>query len=577
MTLSREALTNWEFSLGFILDSTYNGVIAVDKNGYIVLINEAAKNLLQLKNSPIGLFIEEVIRDSLLPSVLRTGNAEVGHKIIINEHVCLANVSPILKNEEVVGAVTVFEDVTLLRRAIDDMYSSKELKGILRAVLDNSNEGIFITDETGSIIMCNDTLCNFFSIKKENVLGRNYHKIFPGFSISEVLKGGEYKLELRNIGGSDVIVANMPLLSSNKIVGAMGKILFKHVQEVNHLLNKLCMVKSKVSYYKEQLDNLIKSKYDVNNIVGKSQVLSQLRETIKKVAQGNSNVLFRGNSGTGKELLARALHFESPRMHGPFIKVNCASLPELLLERDLFGYEGKDGSSKVKEVQIGKIELANQGTLFLNEIGELSLNHQVKLLKFLHEQSLRRIGGSTDIPLDVRIVASTNKNLEDLVRANLFREDLYYSLSVLSFSVPPLRDRREDLEPIVNHLIQKYSVEFGKKVLGVSSEAYSLLVKHHWPGNVRELESVMERVFSVIDDQVIQPYHLPAYLKKANPVHLRINERNSLKSIMEDTERNVLIETLNNTGGNKVKAARLLGISRAGLYQKLEKYNLQDE
>lgn len=577
MTLFRKAITNWEYSLGFILDSTYNGVIAVDKNGYIVLLNESAKNLLNLKDDPTGVSIQEIMPDSLLPAVLRTGNAEIGHKILINDRVCLANVTPILKGEEVLGAVAVFEDVTLLRRVMDDVYSSTELKGMLNAVLENSNEGIVVTDKLGTVIACNDTLCNFFQTKKEKAIGRNYENVFPDFSLKEVLSGGEYKFEFKNIRGNDVIITNLPMSNGKKIFGAIGKVLVKQVQELNHLINKLNTLKSKVVYYKDELDRVVQSRYNVNNIVGKSQVITQLRETIKKVAQSNSNILFRGNTGTGKELFARALHFESSRKHGPFIKVNCASMPEQMLEQDIFGVEVRDGQSGSNGRRMGKLELADNGTLFLNEIGELSLNLQTKLLKFIQQHKTCRIGGNQEITLDVRIVASTNKNLEDLVRQNLFREDLYYSLNVLSFYIPPLRDRREDLEPLITHLIEKYNLEFGKNVLGISSETYNILIKYNWTGNVRELESVLERAFGVIEDQIIQPYHLPAYLKKSNPVQHRINERNSLKSILEDTERNVLIETLNNTGGNKVKAAKLLGISRAGLYQKLEKHNILEE
>lgn len=577
MSLSRKAVTNWEYSLGFILDSTYNGVIAVDKSGYIVLVNESAKNLLDLREDPTGLFIQEIMPDSMLPSVLRTGNAEIGHKILINDRVCLANITPILKADEVVGAVAVFEDVTLLRQVMDDMYSSTELKGMLNAVLDNSNEGIVVTDKLGTIIMCNDTLCNLFQTKKEKVLGRCYEKVFPDFSLKEILAGGEYKFELKNLRGHDVIITNLPMCNGKKIFGAIGRVLVKQVQELNYLVNKINTLKSKVIYYREELERVVQTRYNVNHIVGKSQVISQLRETLKKVAQSNSNILFRGNTGTGKELFARALHLESSRRHGPFIKVNCASMPEPLLEQDIFGIMVKDTQAGSNAGRMGKLELANEGTLFLNEIGDLTLNLQAKLLKFIQEQKMCRIGGNNEITLDVRIVASTHKNLEDLVRENLFREDLYYSLNVLSFYIPPLRDRREDIEPLVTHLIEKYNLEFGKNVLGISSETYNILVKHNWTGNVRELESVLERAFGVIEDQIIQPYHLPSYLKKFNPVQQRINERNSLKSIMEDTERNVLIETLTNTGGNKVKAAKLLGISRAGLYQKLEKYNLVEE
>jgi transcriptional regulator with PAS, ATPase and Fis domain len=221
--------------------------------------------------------------------------------------------------------------------------------------------------------------------------------------------------------------------------------------------------------------------------------------------------------------------------------------------------------------------LADGGTILLDEIGEMSIKLQERLLEVLQKKEIHRIGDHQVKTVDIRIVATTKRNLEDLTRQKLFREDLYYRLNVLSFYIPPLRDRREDIEPLINFFIDKFNNEFGKKVIGISSEAYNILIKHTWPGNVRELETVMERVFSVVEDQIIQPHHLPIYLKKISHTKFKINDIASLKTIIEDTERNALIQALQRTGGNKVKAAKLLGISRAGLYQKLEKYNLLDD
>lgn len=578
MTLSQKALSNWEYSLGFILDSTYNGIIAVDKNGYVVVFNESAQNLMDLKDDVVGKYIQEIMPESRLPLILRTGAAELGQRIMLNNRVCLANFTPIIKDKEIVGAVAVIEDLSLLQKIVEELSSVKEMKEVLQAVLDNTNEGIVIIDRTGNIETCNEAFCNYLRVKKERITGKDISNVLPELSLKNVLMTGEHQLaELRQIKGNDVIVSNLPIFHGKEINGAIGKIMFKHVYEMDSLVNKVNSLKNKLAYYKDQLEKVSGAKYKVDNIVGKSQVIAQIKETIKKVASSSSTVLLRGEVGTGKKLFAHAMHLESARKHGPFVMVNCAAVPENLLESELFGFvEGALAVTK-KGGQIGKFELADQGTIFLDEIGDMSLELQAKLLRVLQEKEVQRLGDDKAIPVDVRVVAATNRNLEDLIKENGFREDLYYRLNVLSFYIPPLRDRREDIEPLINFMLERYNNEFGKKVIGMSSEVYNIFIKHAWPGNVREMENVLERVFIVIEDQIIQPHHLPVYLKKITQTQIKISDRISLKMILEDTERNALIQALQRTGGNKVKAARMLGISRAGLYQKLEKYKLLDE
>ncbi len=578
MTLSRKALSNWEYSLGFILDSTYNGIVAVDKNGYVVFINESAMKLLNIKDDVVGKYIQEIIPESKLPAILRTGVAELGQKILLNNRICLSNLTPIIKDGEVVGAVAVYEDITLLQKIVEELSSVKETREILQTLLDNTSEGIVIINNNGQVEMCNEAFCSYLRIKKEKITGRDISDVLPELSLKNILRTGKHELaELRHIKGNDVFISNLPIYKDKEINGAIGKLMFKQVYEMDSLVNKVSSLKSKLAYYKEQLEKVSGAKYKIENIIGKSQVISQLKETIKKVAPSSSTVLLRGEVGTGKELFAHALHLESPRKLGPFVKVNCAAVPENFLEPEFFGFvEGAFPGAK-KGGQIGKFELADQGTIFIDEIGDMPLTMQAKLLGVLQEKEIQRIGEHKTRPVDIRIVAATNQNLEELIKKDLFREDLYYRLNVLSFSIPPLRDRREDIEPLINFMIEKCNNEFGKKVIGISSEVYNIFIKHTWPGNVREMENVIERVFNVIEDQIIQAHHLPVYLKKISQPHIKINDRICLKTLLEDTERNALIQALQRTGGNKVKAARMLGISRAGLYQKLEKYNLLEE
>ena len=580
MILSRRAVNNlnWEYSLSSILDSAYNGIIAVDKDGYIVIFNKPAREIFRLLKDVGGMHIQEIMPESCLPVVLHAGIPATGQKVTINGRECIANSTPIIKDGEVVGAVAVLEDMNAFQEIIDEMVSVKESRGILETVLSNAHEGIVVTDKDGHIEICNEAFCSFLRLNKEKVMSKDISVVLPELQVKRVLETGVHQLaEPIQIKGSDVIVSIIPVFHENELSGAVGKLRFKPVYEMDSLVNQVNTLKSKLEYFKDQLEKVSGAKYKVENIVGKSQVIIQLKETIKKVANGDSTILLRGESGTGRELFAHAIHLESSRKHGPFVRVNCSAVPENLIDAELFGLAERTVSGTLRHGQIGKFELADQGTIFIDDIGAVSSALQAKIMNVMQTREIKRIGDDHTKIVDVRIIAATKQNLDEMVKQNLFREDLYYRLNVLTFYIPPLRDRREDIEPLINFMIEKYNNEYGKKVIGISSEVYNIFIKHTWPGNVREMDSVMERIFNVIEDQIIQPHHLPVYLKKMSQAQLQINDRMSLKTILEDTERNALIQALQRTGGNKVKAAKSLGISRAGLYQKLEKYHLLEE
>lgn len=578
MTLSKTILDNWEYNLNFVLDSTYNGVIAVDKDGYIVSVNKAATKMLGANDNVMGKYIQQIIPDSRMPLVLKTGRAELGQKVLIGDRVCLANMTPILRGDDIMGAVVVFEDVLILRQMVEEVSSLKELRQVSQALLESVLEGAVIIDKVGIIEGCNDAFCQFVNIDKEKVTGKYIADILPELDLTGVFESAENEyIERRSIKGHDVIVTNLPIFNGSEVVGAVGKIMFKQVSEMDVLVNKVKTLKSKIAYYSERLEAVSGAKFTIDNIVGKSQVISMIKETIRKIAPGNAPVLLRGEPGTGKELFAHAIHRESTRRHGPFVHINCSEFPDQLLEVELFGAAAGVISRTNKNDVIGKLDVADRGTLFLNEIDQMSLSTQAKIIKVLREKTMHRIGEDIVRPIDVRLVAASDRNLEDLIRQKLFREDLYYQLNVLSFNIPPLRDRQEDMELLTNYLIEKYNREFGKKVTGISSEVYRIFMKHSWPGNVRELERALEHAFDVIDEEIIQVHHLPANLKTAVNTEIKKNEKKTLKTIIDETEQNTIIQAIQQNGGNKVKAAKQLGISRASLYQKLEKYNLLNE
>lgn len=319
--------------------------------------------------------------------------------------------------------------------------------------------------------------------------------------------------------------------------------------------------------------------YGLDNIVGKSKAMKDIFSLIKQVADSKLTVLIQGESGTGKELVARAIHFNSLRKNKPFIDVNCAAIPDTLMESELFGHE-KGAFTGAHERKLGRFELAHGGTLFLDEIGDLSLSNQSKILRFLQEREFIKIGGSKPIRVDVRIIAATNKNLEKSIRDGSFREDLYYRMNVFPILIPPLRRRKEDIPLLVNHFIRK-STPQGKDVKGISHEALEILINYHWPGNVRELENVVERAVALCSKGIISPSDLPQNIREGAELVAEedavLEGRLSLEEAEEAFERNIILRALEKCNYVQSRAADLLGISRRILKYKMDRLGIKPE
>ncbi|MBI9091909.1 MAG: sigma-54-dependent Fis family transcriptional regulator [Desulfobacterium sp.] len=326
------------------------------------------------------------------------------------------------------------------------------------------------------------------------------------------------------------------------------------------------------------LRNAVSAAYNFGNIIGKSKPMHELYETIKKVAPTNASILIEGESGTGKELVARSIHFNSPRKGKPLVAVNCSAFAESLLESELFGHE-KGSFTGAGAMRKGRFEMADRGTLFLDEIGELPMNLQVKLLRVVQEKTFERVGGSTPLTVDFRLIAATNKNLEQEVENGNFREDLYYRLNVVKAVIPPLRDRQEDIPLLINHFIEKYSNErkSTEPVTGVSQEAAQLFFDHAWPGNVRELENTIERAVILSSKERITPADLPLKMRETISAPLQLDgipENAGLSETLAAVEKRMIQRAMMLTGNVQTRAAKLLGIGKSGLNQKLKKYKL---
>jgi DNA-binding NtrC family response regulator len=360
-------------------------------------------------------------------------------------------------------------------------------------------------------------------------------------------------------------------------VEAMKKGAFDYIiKPVNidelQLLVERCFEQKELRRENEQLRRAVNDRYGFDSIIGRSAQMEGIFEKIRQVAPTRASVLIQGETGTGKELIAKAIHFNSTRRRKPFIAVNCGALSQTLLESELFGHEKGAFTGAIKQ-RSGRFELAHGGTLFLDEIGETTPELQVRLLRVLQEQEFERVGGSKPVKVDVRIVAATNRDLKKEVEAGRFREDLYYRLNVVRIDLPPLRERQEDIPLLANQFLREFCAEHGKD-LTISPKTIAVLQNYHWPGNIRQLRTIMESAVILTSGREIQPRNLPEEVRvesaPAGAVRLRVGMS------IADAERELIKATLTEYGGNKAKAARVLGLGRKTLYRKLEEYGLSD-
>ncbi|MGM0452589.1 MAG: nif-specific transcriptional activator NifA [Thermodesulfobacteriota bacterium] len=336
-------------------------------------------------------------------------------------------------------------------------------------------------------------------------------------------------------------------------------------------LERIQREKQQLEAENERLKAELEKKYRIKNIVGNSNKMREVYQMISQVARSNATVLIRGESGTGKELVANAIHYNSRRASHPFVKINCAALPGNLIESELFGHE-KGAFTGAIQQKPGKFELADKGTLFLDEIGSISHEVQAKLLRVLQEKEFERVGGTKTIKIDVRIIAATNKNLEDAVAEDQFRSDLYYRINVFPIYLPPLRERRTDILALADFFLERYARENGKEILRFSTPAIDMLMAYHWPGNVRELENCIERAVLLCEGKVIHSYHLPPTLQTGEESDTLPSQ--TMADAVAKLEREMIIDALKHTRGNISRAAKTLGSTNRKIAYKVQKYGI---
>lgn len=372
-----------------------------------------------------------------------------------------------------------------------------------------------------------------------------------------------------------MITNRIPVFKDGKLIGALGTVLFKDVKDVNELAHHLIDLQSKINKYRGELERIEGAKYSFDSIVTRDSRMKYLKRVSKMAAQTNFTVLITGESGTGKELFANGIHKASYRKDEPFIAINCAAIPKDLLESELFGYNSGAFTGAKKDGKLGKFEQASAGTTFLDEIGGMPMDMQVKILRVLESREFERIGSNKKIIFDSRVIAATNANLEEEIKKGRFREDLYYRLDVIRIEIPPLRNRKDDIEILAEHMLKDLSKEMHVDVKELPKRTLGVLKSHDWPGNIRELRNVLERAINITRGKLILAEDLPDRINAKSVSKIsHVEDIPLLRDVTSEAEKEAISKALNITNGNKSLAANKLGLHRTTLYKKIDKYNL---
>ena len=509
-----------------------------------------------------------------MPKVLQKQAKEINQKFVINhdKHIITTRIPLINDHNHLIGAFAIFKDTNEVMRLAEENTDLKEIKTMLEAIIYSSDEAISVVDEDGSGLIINPAYTRITGFSENEVIGKPATvDIAEGESIHfQVLKtrrpvrGAKLKVGPKN---REVLVNASPIIVHGKLKGSVAVI--HDVSEIKELTAALKQAK--------QMIRNLEATYTFDDIIGTSPEMTIAVEQARIGARTPATVLLRGASGTGKELFAHAIHNESERKYHKFIRVNCAALAESVLESELFGYEDGAFTGAKAGGKKGLFEEANKGSIFLDEIGELSLNMQVKLLRVLQEKEVVRVGGTTPIPLDIRIIAATNINLEKAITNKNFREDLYYRLSRLPIHIPKLKDRISDLPALAHHIVVKINQQYGRNVSKISDLAMDKLRHYDWPGNIRELENVISRamIFMDVTEEVIHFEHLPTLHKPKEAISKNdVRTKQTLQHATDEFERNFIKRVFEDNHYNKTETAKQLGVSVRNLYYKLEKHGL---
>ncbi|MCT4480153.1 sigma-54-dependent Fis family transcriptional regulator [Peribacillus frigoritolerans] len=574
-------LENTSAKMDLILNTTSEGMVVIDHGGFIIMFNDSAERATDTKREDvIGRHIKDFIPSTGLLRVMQTNQKEVNQEITLSNGMELITTRIPLVNadKEIIGAFSVFRNKTEAVQLAEQITDLKEIQTMLQAIIQSSDEAISVVDDQGRGLLINPAYTRITGLTKTQVIGKPASiDIYEGESMH--MKVLQTKKPVRGVNmrvgpkHKEVIVNVAPIIVDGCLKGSVGVIHdVSEIQALTHELNRA-----------RQIIRTLQAKYSFDDIIGASEEMKLPIEQAKLSARTPATVLLRGESGTGKELFAHAIHNASDRKFNKFVRVNCAAISESLLESELFGYDEGAFTGANRGGKVGFFEEANQGSIFLDEIGELPANIQAKLLRVLQEKEIVRVGGTKPIPINVRVIAATNINLEEAIANGSFREDLYFRLNRMPIFIAPLRKRKEDLRELAEHLINKINQEYGRSIEGITAAAIHKMQIYNWPGNVRELENILGRaiIFMKLNETIIDIQHIPDFIEEI-PVRqekLLMNPSGyvsgkPLSEIIDQYEADIIQQAFHTHKGNKTLTAKALGISVRNLYYKMEKLKL---
>ena len=583
--------------LNAMCQAMHNALILVDESGFINYINRSAGQLFSIDFEQVqGSELDKILPGLEMNKVLKSGLVEIGAKYSFKEGTTIVNKTPLIDNGRVIGAIAIFQDITELESVAAELGTVKSLNRTLQTVLDIGYDALVVVDEESKIIFVNRTFLDFMRLEENAVMHRPISEVIENSRMHVVVKTGIPELnDIQFIDSKPYVVSRLPVIRDQKVIGAVGKISFRRVDELRELAERLENMNNRLTHFQEELKKARhrNQPFQFEDIITLNPVMLDMIRDARQAAQGLSTVLVSGESGVGKELMAQAVHQASPRSNRPFVKVNCAAIPENLLESEFFGYVSGAFTGASQGGKEGLLDRANGGTLFLDEIGDMPLSLQGKLLRVLQDQAYERVGDTATVKVDIRFIAATNQDLEEKVSRGAFRKDLFYRLNVIHIPIPPLRERVEDIKPLVFAFLAKYNEIFGMNVSDINNEALNALRAYNWPGNIRELENVIERALNFTVEDTVKLENLPPKLRKLYNKSTDENQggkgygsglNSSIDSTVqgyrterEEQEKETITRALNQADGNKSEAARILGISRSWLYRKIDRFGLRGD
>ncbi|HWQ75919.1 MAG TPA: sigma 54-interacting transcriptional regulator [Syntrophomonas sp.] len=561
--------------LNTVIDSTHNGILTVNDAGEVILLNKAAEAALRLKRAEVvGKRVGEILPHHKLTEALIKGESSFGHKFVIGKKGYICNITPVLGNGKFIGTVGVFQDISELEMISEELSYTKEIKEELIALIESSFDGIHVTDSEGRTLRANRAFSRITGSKQGELIGKTMQELIDEEIYSQditamvLVRRESVTVSQKSKLGNTVMITANPVFDEK---GVLFRIVInvRDISELNLLRKQLEQAQTLSQHYQEKL-----SKYNLaDQFVIRSKESRDLADLCVRLGQVDATVLIKGESGVGKEFAAQLIHSNSKRRDKPMVNLNCAAIPESLFESELFGYEPGAFTGASKQGKQGMFEAAEGGTLFLDEIGEMPLNTQAKLLRAIQEKTVTRVGGTTPINVDVRIIAATNRNLQEMVQRKEFRNDLYFRLNVIPVTVPPLRDRKVEIPFLVDHFLTKFNAKYNLHKR-IEEREIKGLMNYDWPGNVRELENLIERLVVIYPGEVIRHINL-------NDMDTAINEEENyeifagfkLQTAIEQMEKQMIKNSLETLGSTR-KAALELGVSQPTIVRKAAKYKI---